>query len=191
MIKGIIFDCFGVLTGDKWKEFVGSLPADQQEPARELNRALDRGQLGLQDFSREIAGLTGRMPDRVEAIMQAEMQKNEPLLGYIKQLKQNYRIGLLSNIASDWIRTDFLNAAEQALFDDMIFSYQVGLVKPDGRIFELAANRLDLTPGEIVFTDDSAMNCQGAKKAGMNTIQYDNFANFRKQLDTLLGVSGS
>lgn len=186
MIKAIIFDCFGVLTGDKWKEFVGSLPKDQKEPARVLSRALDSGILGHDQFYKQIFELTGRQPEEVEGIINAEMHKNTPLLSYIANLKRNYKIGLLSNISSNWIRDSFLNAEETALFDDMVFSYQVGTVKPDPRIFEVAAQNLGVDFSECVFVDDGIGNCEGAKRVGMHTVLYQDYTQLKSELEQLL-----
>lgn len=186
MIKAIIFDCFGVLTGDKWKEFVGSLPESQREAARELNRALDRGQLSLADFSKEMYDLTGHLPKEVENVINAEMAKNTNLLEYIKQLSKAHKISLLSNVSSNWIREHFLSNSEVAYFDDMVLSYDVGMVKPDPSIFALAAERLDARLDECVLIDDGVGNCEGARKVGMQAIVYHNFTQCKNELNKLL-----
>lgn len=182
MIKGIIFDCFGVLTGDLWKEFVASLPPDQQEPARELNRALDRGILGLEEFSKEIHALTGRQPEQVEAVINAEMAKNAPLMEYIAELHKTYKLALLSNISSNWVREVFLSQEEQALFEAIVLSYEVGMVKPDERIYKLTAERLGINPDECVFIDDGVVNCRAAQATGMKAVVYDNFLQMKAEL---------
>lgn len=186
MIKGIIFDCFGVLTGDLWKEFVASLPLAQQEPARELNRALDRGLLSLKDFSREIHELTGGMPEQVESVINAEMTKNKPLLKYIAELHGNYKLALLSNISTNWVRDVFLTSQEQELFDTIVLSYEVGMVKPDERIYELTAERLGLGLDECVFIDDGVVNCRAAETVGMKAVLYENFPQMKTELSALL-----
>src|SRR5947209_16125494 len=98
MTRAIIFDCFGVLTTDLWKEFVRSLPEDEREPARELNRAYDRGMLARTDFLREIKQVTGRQPHEVEKLLDDEIYKNTELLDYVRELKKDYKVGLLSNV---------------------------------------------------------------------------------------------
>lgn len=186
MIKAIIFDCFGVLTTDIWKEFVQSLPEEQQEPARELNRAHDRNAISLQDFTHAVYELTGSEPKTIESLISADMEKNEKLLDYIRELSQNYKIGLVSNVGSNWIRERFLNDSEQALFDEFILSYEVGLIKPEPEIYNLAASRLGVEPEECVFIDDGEMNCHGAEAVGMKAILYSSFAKFKPELERLL-----
>jgi epoxide hydrolase-like predicted phosphatase len=186
MIKAIIFDCFGVLTGDKWKEFVATLPKSQREPARELNRALDRGQLSLHDFSDAMHDLTGNAPERVEDVINAEMHKNTDLLDYIKDLGKKYKIGLISNVSSNWIRESFLSKSEVELFDDVLLSYEVGITKPDPRIYNMAAERLGVQANECVLIDDGVGNCEGAKAVGMQAIVYTDFVSLKQQLEKLL-----
>ncbi len=189
MTKAIIFDCFGVLTSDIWKEFVNSLPEDQQEPARELNRSHDRGDMSLQEFSRAIFELTGSQPRVVEAIINSDMEKNEMLIGYIKSLKQNYKTAILSNVSSNWIRNSFLNNDEQKLFDEYVLSYEVRMAKPDAEIFVLTAQRLGVACDECVFVDDGEQNCIAASKVGMKSILYVDFESFTAELEKILANS--
>lgn len=186
MIKAVIFDCFGVLTGDRWKEFVLSLPETQQGPARDLNHALDSGFIDLKEFLQSIHELTGKSVQEVDGVINSEMHKNIPLLEYIKVLSNKYKIGLLSNVSSNWIREEFLSASETKLFDDVLLSYEAGTTKPDPAIYHLAAKRLDVEPSECVFIDDGIFNCQGARDVGMQAIAYKSFVQCRNELEKLL-----
>jgi epoxide hydrolase-like predicted phosphatase len=185
-IRAIIFDCFGVLTEDLWREFTASLPADEARQARELNHAYDAAMISKQEFLQQVYAVTGRHPDQVEALLDTETHKNIELLSYIDTLKPTYKIGMLSNIATPWIRDKFLTAAEQKLFDDMVFSFEVGMTKPDKKIFELACNRLQVLPAETIFVDDVDRNCEAAQELGMKSIIYTDFASMLRQLHTLL-----
>lgn len=51
-------------------------------------------------------------------------------------------------------------------FTDGVFSSRVGLAKPDRRIFDLAAERFAVPPGELLFLDDHAPNVAAAQAAG-------------------------
>jgi HAD superfamily hydrolase (TIGR01509 family) len=186
MISAIIFDCFGVLTGDKWKEFVAALPYDQQQPARDLNHALDGGFITQVDFFKQIAALTGVVPERVESVINAEMHKNKPLLSFIRELKKSYKIGLLSNISSNWIIDTFLSPDEVTLFDDIVLSHTVGMTKPNPAIFRLAAKRLQCEPSQCTFIDDGELNCEAASQEGMQTIVYRDFIQFKREIESLL-----
>lgn len=185
MIKAIIFDCFGVLTADLWKEFVATLPESQVEDARALNRALDSGLISHAEFYKQISELTGRAPREVEKVTNSTMHKNMQLLDYITELKNNYKIGLLSNVSSDWLET-FLTPQEHALFDSMVLSFEVGVIKPDPRIYQIAAEKLGVEPSEVVFIDDGEGNCEGAESVGMKSILYHDFRQLKADLEQLL-----
>jgi HAD superfamily hydrolase (TIGR01509 family) len=186
MIQAIIFDCFGVLTGDLWKEFMASLPESQKPQARDLNRALDAGFITHTDFYQQINQLTGHEPDEVEAIITSKMQKNIPVLTLIQELSATYKIGLLSNISSDWIVSDFLRQEEAALFDAMVFSYQIGTTKPDARAYQAVATKLSVDIHECLMIDDSQPNCEGAEAAGMNAVLYTDSATLKNDLKSML-----
>ena len=184
-MKALIFDCFGVLTTDYWREFVAALPARYQAAASDLNKAYDAGFITTADFLQQVASLTGKRPELIEHT-HGPATKNVQLLEYISTLKVNYKIGLLSNIASDWITEEFLSSAEQQLFDAMIFSHTVQLTKPDHRIFELMAERLAVDPRDCVMIDDLETNCTGARETGMQAVVYQDFTVAKQQLEQIL-----
>ncbi len=183
MIKAIIFDCFGVLTSDKWKEFVRSLPEAEQEPARELNRAMDRGFLSPEDFVKQMHELTGLTSEQIMNAINPEQDKNISLLNYIRELRPKYKIGLLSNVSSNWIEESFLTTDEAKLFDALILSYEVGMIKPDVDLYKLAARRLSVNPEECIFIDDGPRNVEGAITAGMQGIHYEGVHRLRAAIE--------
>jgi epoxide hydrolase-like predicted phosphatase len=187
VIKALIFDCFGVLTTDTWRAFLDTLPPSvDKQAARDLNHAYDAGMITQDEFLKQVHEVTGQYPRRLEDLSDGEIVKNLPLLNFIRQQKKRYKIGMISNISSNWIRESFLNSEEQSLFDDMIFSYEVGMTKPDSRIFELACQRLDVKPSEVVFTDDIDFYVESAKKIGMQGIVYHDFEQFLGEIKQLL-----
>jgi HAD superfamily hydrolase (TIGR01509 family) len=188
MVRVIIFDCFGVLTTDHWKEFVATLPLEQIEPARALMYEHDAGSLNRAELIQQVQKLTGQTPQGIERLLGQEEAKNVELLEYIRHLKTSYKVGLLSNIGSNWIRESFLSKKEQALFDEMIFSYEIRLAKPDPKIFELAAERLGEDLADCVLVDDSEGHIGAAARLGMKTIVYQNFQQMKRELELLLEV---
>lgn len=187
MIKAIVFDCFGVLTTDLWKEFCASLPLGAVvERAHELNHAYDAGTITRQMFLEGVHDATGLTPPEVEKSLDGELEKNTELLRYISELKNHYKIGLLSNIGSSWIRDQFLTSQEQVLFDEMVFSFEVGMIKPDPRIFELTCERLGVTLAETILVDDIERYCEAAKRLGMKAVLYQNFGQLRSDLKKML-----
>jgi putative hydrolase of the HAD superfamily len=190
MIRAIIFDCFGVLTTDTWRAFIDSLPPEADaEAARELNRAYDAGIISHEEFLSGVEEATGRRPQEVEKMLDNEVVKNTPLLDYIRELKKHYAIGMVSNIATNWVRDKFLNPEEQGLFDEMIFSYEVGMTKPDPRIFMLACERLRVGPHEAIMIDDIDRYIAAAKAEGLKGVVYNNLDQTKTEIELLLNTN--
>ena len=61
----------------------------------------------------------------------------------------------------------------EAWFDAVIISCEVGLSKPDPRIYELCLQRLGLPAPEALFVDDRADNIEGAARVGLRTLQFE------------------
>jgi glucose-1-phosphatase len=110
------------------------------------------------------------------------------LLETIRSFKPDYRTGLLSNAWSDlrkYIENDW-NISE--VFDDIIISAEVGLAKPDHRIYQLAIQRLGVAAEEAVFIDDVLANVEGARSAGLSAIKFQNPPQVQEELGKLLAA---
>lgn len=183
-MKALIFDCFGVLTTDVWKEFLAKLPTNLQRPASDVNKAYDAGFLTTAEYIRQIEELTGTTPPMVES--SPGIAKNFELLEYIANKKQDYKIGLLSNIGTNWISEKFLTDTEQGMFDVLLFSHHVGLAKPDPQIFIIMADRLGLEPSDCLMVDDIEANSTGAKTTGMQAVTYENFEQAKRDIEAII-----
>ena len=58
-------------------------------------------------------------------------------------------------------------------FDGGIVSYQVGLKKPDRKIYEILIDKYNIDPTSAVFYDDKPENVQAAKEVGLNAVVFD------------------
>jgi HAD superfamily hydrolase (TIGR01509 family) len=111
------------------------------------------------------------MPDFLEQYWSAD-DVNWKLLDTIRNLHPHYKVGLLSNAWNDLRQTLHERWNIDGLFDEMIISAEVGMVKPDPRIFHLTVERLHVQPAEAIFIDDIAENVEAARKEGLITILY-------------------
>jgi putative hydrolase of the HAD superfamily len=68
----------------------------------------------------------------------------------------------------------------------LIISAEVGLRKPDPRIFQLALERLKAAPAEAVFIDDFGINLQAARAAGLHAIKFIDPLQVRAELQRVL-----
>lgn len=187
MIKAIIFDCFGVLTTDTWRAFIDAMPPEaDKEAARDAHRAYSSGLISKEECAKLIKEATGRSFTEAEDIFSTEVAKNTALLDYITELKKSYKIGMISNVATPWITDSFLTPEEQALFDEMIFSYDVGFTKPDRRIFLLVCERLRIATQEAVMIDDIDSYCEAARREGLYAIEYKENDQLKRALQQIL-----
>ena len=174
MIRAVIFDCFGVLTTDGWlafKEKYLKAGSDEEREAVELNRQADAGFISQSEFEERIAVLANITKEEVSQIVDGHV-RNDRLFEYIRdELKRDYKIGLLSNAADDYT-AELFEPWQAALFDKMTFSYQIGTVKPDERMYEAIATALDCLPEECIFIDDREPFVEGAKRTGMQAMQF-------------------
>ena len=58
------------------------------------------------------------------------------------------------------------------LVDDLVYSHEAGMLKPDPRIYALSCSRLGVSPGEAVLLDDREPFAAGAQQAGMHAVWF-------------------
>jgi putative hydrolase of the HAD superfamily len=153
--------------------------------------ALERGDIADSEFEEILAsalvtveggpvsaaGLLQRM--FAGSVMQPEM------LDLVRELRRSgLRTSLLSN---SWGRPDsYPREVLDELFDDAVISADVGMRKPEERIFRLAVERLGLSPAECVFVDDVEGNIVAARALGFAVVHHTAPADTKAQLAGLL-----
>ncbi|MEO5948925.1 MAG: HAD-IA family hydrolase [Candidatus Saccharimonas sp.] len=172
MIRGIIFDCFGVLYGGSYDALKQLCEPSQLEDLHDFNRQADYGFITSHDYIVGVAKLLDKTEDEISAIFHAKHIRNQPLIDYLMTLKGKYKIALLSNVSNGLIDTLFTSDELETLFDTVVLSYQEHVVKPNPIIFELTATKMELATGECVMIDDLSENCEGAEIAGMESIWH-------------------
>ncbi len=99
---------------------------------------------------------------------------------------KGYKLGLLSNHAKEWIEYCELTYDYHKLFHKIVYSYEVGVSKPNKDIFLSLLKKLKVKPQECLFIDDYVKNIETAKKLGMTTIQFISSADLKKRLKEVL-----
>ena len=107
------------------------------------------------------------------------------LLDFMRGLRRRFKVGLISNAWSG-LRPWIVSKKFEDAFDAMTISAEVGVLKPDARIFQLALEELGLTPSESVFLDDFPENVEGARAVGMQAIHFIQPEQALKELKRLL-----
>ena len=96
------------------------------------------------------------------------------------------RTALLSN---SWGMADYPRHLFPGMFDVVVISGEVGMRKPEERIFRHAAGLLGLDPAECVFVDDIDVNIEAAEAIGMTAILHRDPAETLTRLGELLGLA--
>lgn len=109
---------------------------------------------------------------------------NYDLLAYIATLKDQYKLGVLSDA---WITTRETVQKEinENLFDVIMFSAEEGLRKPDPKIYQRLLSRLQVTAEEAIFVDDRIINVRGAEKVGIHGIHFTSDIDIKNQIDQI------
>ena len=197
-LRAVIFDLGGVL-----------LRTVDQEPRRMLAARLGMGLSDLyhQIFSGESARLAtlgkistqehweqvrshiGISPDEFPSAIQQFWDGDlldQSLLGYLGTLRERFKVALLSNawdIMRDMLENEWKIAS---IFDEVIISAEVGLAKPDHRIYQLTLSRLGVEADEAVFVDDFVENVDAARWLGMRVIHFRSPDQAREELERML-----
>jgi putative hydrolase of the HAD superfamily len=94
----------------------------------------------------------------------------------LKKTRKSFKTALISNCENFGVKA-LLNSNGFDLkkyFNEVVFSYETGLLKPNPKIFSLALKKLKLKPEEAVMVGDSVRtDVNGARKAGMKAILID------------------
>ncbi len=93
------------------------------------------------------------------------------MMELLLELKKKYKLALISNT------TCFEAKALESLglskiFDVIVFSYEVGYLKPSEEIFKITLEKLRVLPQETIFIDDTEANVDAARKMGMRGDQF-------------------
>lgn len=190
MIKAIYFDLFFTLIIPTYQkesnEFnILNLSIDEWEKYAENEMLYRERALGLVKTEVEIIDrIISHMPYKISTAQKEKVLRSredrmrnalqnvsKEILDVLHALKsRDIKIGLISN--ADTIDCKYWS---QSLlfryFDDAIFSCNVGLLKPDKQIYELAMQRLNVLPEQCLFVGDGGSNeLYGAKSANMGTV---------------------
>ncbi|QID38213.1 HAD family phosphatase [Streptomyces albus] len=181
----VILDIGGVLeitpaTGwvARWEQRLGLAAGAVEWRLGEVWRAGAVGAVGEREVREQVAGRLGLDAARVEAFMAdlwAEYlgTPNDELIAYVRGLRPRCRLGILSN--------SFVGARERetaaygfdALVEEIVYSHEIGVCKPDPRAFEVVCARLGVRPRDCLFVDDVVVNVEAAQEAGMQAHLFE------------------
>jgi epoxide hydrolase-like predicted phosphatase len=189
-VRGVVFDIGGVLEvptdidlDGRWERRLGLRPGEFFGRLRQsgLGRDANLGRVSEAEFARSLGRLYGLDQPATEELL-TELwdwyvgELNTEMADYFQHLRLRYRTAILSNAAEGGRREEERRYGFSAMADVLVYSYEVGIEKPDQRIYEITSERLGVRPSEVVFLDDLKANVAAARQLGMRAVLFQNTA---------------
>jgi epoxide hydrolase-like predicted phosphatase len=210
-LKALIVDYGGVLTSPlldttgNWLDGDGIDPESFKDAMRDWLgisygseagdspvHALERGEVEVPDFERRLASqlktVDGR-PVEAEGLLTRMFAGfgHEPAM--TEALRHAKAAGLATALLSNSWGLDYPREGWDELFDVVVISGEVGMRKPEARIFQLVAEELGLPPQACAFVDDLAPNIRGAEAVGMVGVHHITPQQTIEELEALFGTN--
>ena len=198
-IRAIILDVGGVLLHERdytqrfeWETRLGLAQGEltrlvlDSEPAK----LAASGQVSEREVWQAVAsqfGLTDEQTWELQRDFWSCEQLNTEFVEFLKSLRPQYRMAILSNAWSD--ARSFHNAKFHfdSWVDITIYSAEVKLLKPDPHIYQLALSQLNLAANECVFVDDKLSNVHATQAIGIQGVWYRNTEQAMSDIQIRLG----
>lgn len=176
----IYFDMNGCLVGSDQAALIrlasdtGTAPDVVESIYWRFNDEVCRGEASLQDLNRELAKATGAQDVDWLGYYLKAVDKVESMHKIIRSASQHYEVGLLTNTMPGFI--DALRKAGKIPdihYDAIVDSSKIGALKPEAKIYEVAAEQSGHPAPEVMLIDDSRPNLGAAAKLGWNVMWFD------------------
>ena len=196
-IRAVFFDLGGVIVRTEYQ-------APRERLAERLNTTYEDlykivfesdtghkaslGSITADEHWAAVARRLGRPPSETQAIRTeffAGDVIDRTLLDFIRFLRPQRKIGVISNAWPDM--RDYLveNKFDDA-FDALVLSAEVGIMKPDPQIYDIALDKFKVKPDEAVFVDDMPANVEAARTLGLHGVLFQTPEQTLKKLKELL-----
>lgn len=196
-IRAVFFDLGGVIVRTEYQAPRQQLAERLGMEYDDLDRLVFNSDSGLQA---SIGAITSdqhweavlkrlkRPSDEIAAIRDAFFAGDivdRTILEFLRSLRGTHQTGLISNAWSDL--RDYITREKMIdAFDHIVISAEVGVAKPDPKIFQVALEKAGVSPHEAVFVDDFYVNIEGCEKVGMKGIHFKDAQTALAQLKLLL-----
>ena len=189
MIKNYIFD-FGQVIVHFNTEYMTSIYVDDSDDIKQVENIVfdrlywDKLDAGAITDAEVKQCICSRLPSRLQksaCFVYDNWYKNLSFIDSMPELlneikNKGGRLYLLSNISSGFAENySTIPEIKKVLdmFDGLVFSGSIGMIKPDKRIFEYILNKYSLIADETIFIDDNINNVLGAERAGIKGLLFN------------------
>lgn len=196
MIKAFIFDVGGVLHTRELKfvhkDIMSTLDLTEEEFKQawcKLIPLLIKGKISEKDFWWKFSKLTNTthlLPK--ESLLVREFARrykiNQKVIDIVKNLKhQGYKLAVLSNTCKPHVECN----RKHGIYDEfslLVLSNEVGILKPDPRIYEFTLEKLGVKPEETIYIDDIEEYVVAAERLGMKGMVFKNPSQLKEELSS-------
>jgi len=200
-IKAIIFDAYGTLfdvnsaaekckekLGDKWEGFANYWRTTQLEYT--WLRSLMRRHKDFWQITEDSLDKSMNFYN-IDNAMRSELLNLYKVLSpftevrdALNKLKQsNYKLAILSNGTPDLLNELVVSNGLKDIFDDIFSVEEVGIFKPDSKVYDLPINKYNIEKNEVLFLSANTWDVSGAGNYGYNTVWVNRNNNIFDKLD--------
>lgn len=200
-IRAVIWDIGGVLVRTADWSFRDSLAARFGQTRHQLEDLVWGGEMGTWAQKGEISPgelwayvghALGLDADEVKAFRSQFFAGDFidlELIDWIKSLRPAYKLGIITNAFADVRQFIQDRLGLDDALDALVISAEVGIMKPEKRIFEIALERLEVAPSQAVFVDDFQHNIAAAQALGLQAVHFTSPEQARARVQVLLDHS--
>jgi 2-haloacid dehalogenase len=198
----VVFDLGGVLidwdprhlyrklfAGDEvaMEHFLATVCTHDWNRCQDAGRSFAEGARLLKQEHPDKAALIDAYGARFDEMMAGPIAGSVEMLAELKA--RNTRLYGLTNFSSETYPPAFARFSFLRRLEGVLVSGDVGLIKPDPRIFDLLIARFSIDPRRAVYIDDVAANVAAAQPFGLHAIHFTTPAALRAEL-VALGLLG-
>ena len=200
-IKAIIFDAYGTLfdvnsaaekckdkIGDKWEGFANFWRTTQLEYTwlRSLmKRHKDFWQITEDSLDKSIKTykIDPKMKNELLNLYKSLSPYEEVYEVLIKLKEKNFKLAILSNGTPSLLNELVKSNNLENVFDDLFSIEQVGIYKPDSKVYDMPINKYQIEKNEVYFLSSNTWDVSGGGNYGYNSIWVNRNNNIFDKLD--------
>ena len=168
-------DQTGITTETLGKAMQAASEANGDNPLFELERGEITEAAFLERLTDSLEPLLGHRPEmhRFKEIYFEALDPNPPMIELMRELKAaGYRMAMLTNNVREWEPYWRSMLPVDEIFETVVDSGFVGCRKPESKIYALTLERIGAPAESCLFVDDVEVNCEGARKAGLHAVHF-------------------
>jgi putative hydrolase of the HAD superfamily len=165
----------GIATETLGKAMQAATEANGENPLFEMERGEITEVAFLEQLTDRLEPLLGHRPEmhRFKEIYFEALDPNPAMIELMRELKaEGYQMAMLTNNVREWEPLWRSMLPVDEIFESVVDSGFVGCRKPESKIYALTLERIGRPAEACLFVDDVLVNCEGARKAGLHAVHF-------------------